>query len=88
MTISNIEFYRAKLLFKFVKKVQQAREQLINELVINLADDTIRQRRYRMLRQLNDYENQIIKKIQKFETNDITDFDIEFPVEYVVHRSA
>jgi hypothetical protein len=88
MTIGNIEFYRAKLLFKFTKMVQQAREQLANELFVNLADDTIRFRRYRMLEQLNSYENQIIKKIQKFNTDDIADFDIEFPVDYVINRSA
>lgn len=73
---SDIKFYKIKLLNNFLEKTNQARSRLLNELAINATDPTLYQRRLRMLTHLSEYEAQIIKKIQVFETDDPKDLSI------------
>jgi hypothetical protein len=73
----NVKYYKLVLLKDFLEKTHQARMQLFNELAIHAIDPVIYKRRFRMLTQLNQYEEQIIKKIQNFETTDASDMSID-----------
>lgn len=59
-----------------MQQTQQARQQLVDELAIHATDPVLYKRRFRMLAQLNQYEEQIIKKIQNFETLDAEDLSL------------
>ena len=88
---ANIKFYKIKIIKKLLHKTSQAREQLLNELIVNLTDPMIVKRRIRMLEHLNLYENQLISKIQNFETDnidDLTSVRVEDYIHAVMHRSA
>lgn len=86
---NNLKFYKIKLLTEFLKDTATARSQLLDELTVNATDSTIVKRRLRMLRHLSQYEDQIIKKIQDFETDDVEDFNsAKFEIDSVIHRSA
>lgn len=74
----NIDYYKIKILKKFLHETEQARASLLNELIINATDPVIYNRRFRMIRHLNQYEEQVIKKIQLFDTNDAKDFEIGY----------
>jgi len=69
----NTKFYKIKILKEFLAETAKARQALLNELITNATDPVIVKRRYRMLRHLALYENQIIEKIQNFETDNVTD---------------
>lgn len=87
----NIKFYKIKIIKKILAKINQTRIQLFDELVVNATDPTIVQRRIRMLKHLNLYENQLILKIQNFKTNDIDDlnkFDIQRYINLITNRST
>lgn len=73
----NTKFYKIKLLKQFLERTDLARKTLFNELIVNATDSTVYKRRFRMLRQLNDYETQVLKKIYDFDTDDIADLDLE-----------
>jgi hypothetical protein len=72
----NIKYYKIVLLKEFLEKTHQARMQLFDELSIHAIDPVVYKRRFRMLAQLNQYEEQIIKKIQNFDTLDTRDLTI------------
>ena len=72
MTI-NFDFYKLKLVQDTVQLVADARTKLLEELLIHASDPTIKMRRFRMLKQLSQFESQIIEKIWKFETDDHRD---------------
>lgn len=74
MTV-NIKYYKIKLIKKFLSNTTQARTNILNELVINATDPVIYKRRLRMLEHLSRYEQQIINKLQNFDTEDPRDFD-------------
>jgi len=87
----NTKFYKIKILKEFLAETANARQTLLDELIANATDPVIVKRRYRMLRHLALYENQIIEKIQNFETNDVTDITSCFDVvrlNYILNRSA
>jgi hypothetical protein len=69
--------------------IAKCRDRLLGDLV-SYAEDPVRySRRIRMLCQLSDYESQIIKKINQFETNDLADLNlalenIKFEIDRVV----
>ena len=91
MSIGNINYYKVKIIKKLLTKTNQARTQLLGELLVNATDPTIVQRRMRMLKHLNLYENQLLVKIQNFRTNDASDFDkfhIDFYIDLIIKRSA
>ena len=88
---SNVKFYKIKIIKKLLTKTNQARAQLLDELIVNASDPTIVQRRIRMLKHLNLYENQLIHKIQNFRTNEVSDLNliyIEHYVDLIINRSA
>ena len=72
MTI-NFDFYKLKLVQDTVQLVADARTKLLEELLIHASDSTIKMRRFRMLKQLSQFESQIIEKIWRFETDDHRD---------------
>ena len=94
----NIKFYKIKFIKEFNEKCDFERNQLINEMIDNATDPTIVKRRIRMLEQLAEYQVQIYKKIEAFETDDPHDYLIplhkgwrnKFPPEtvLVVHRGT
>jgi hypothetical protein len=87
----NIKFYKIKIIRKILAKTNQARAQLLDELTASATDPTIVQRRIRMLKHLNLYENQLISKIQNFKTNDVNDlntFNIDHYIGEIINRSA
>lgn len=88
---SNAKFYKIKIIKKLLTKTNRARTQLLDELIVNASDPTIVQRRIRMLKHLNLYENQLIDKIQNFKTNEVSDLNfiyIEHYVDLITNRSA
>ncbi len=89
----NVDFYKIRILKNFLQQTEQARTNLLNELIANATDPTIYKRRFRMLKQLNQYENLIIEKIQCFDTDDVTDFEIGYAnltagLKYILNKSA
>ena len=70
----NIKFYKIKFIKEFNEKCDFERNQLINEMIDNATDPTLVKRRIRMLEQLAEYQVQIYKKIEAFETDDPNDY--------------
>lgn len=95
---TNSKFYKIKFIKEFNEKCDFERQQLINEMIDNATDPTIVKRRIRMLEQLAEYQVQIYKKIEAFETDDPKDYLIpihkgwrqKIPLEtgLVVHRGT
>jgi hypothetical protein len=88
---SNINYYKIKIIKKLITKTNQARTQLLDELLVNATDPTIVKRRIRMLKHLNLYENQLLVKIQNFQTDDagdLNDFQIDLYIYIIINRSA
>ena len=86
-----IKFYKIKIIRKILAKTNQARTQLLDELTVSATDPTIVQRRVRMLKHLNLYENQLISKIQNFKTDDVNDlntFNVDYHIGEIINRSA
>lgn len=71
----NIKYYKIKLIKKFLSNTNQARTNILKELVTNATDPIIYKRRLRMLEHLSRYEQQIINKLRDFDTEDPRDFD-------------
>jgi hypothetical protein len=69
----NFDFYKLKLVQDTVQLVADARTKLLEELIIHASDPTIKMRRFRMLKQLSQFESQMIEKIWRFETDDHRD---------------
>ena len=74
----NDTFFKIRLLHAFLAETQKHRQILLDELVNNATDPTVRKRRFRMLSNLAVFEGSIIKKIQNFETDNIQDFFQEY----------
>lgn len=96
---TNTKFYKIKFIKEFNERCDWERNLLINEMIDNATDPTIVMRRFRMLQQLAEYQLQIYKKIEAFETDDPYDFQCiplqgrwrqKYPAEvtFVVHRGA
>jgi hypothetical protein len=87
----NIKFYKIKIIKEILTKFNQVRTQLLDELAVNATDPTIVQRRVRMLKHVNLYENQLIAKVQNFQTNDVNDlntFNVDYYIGEITNRSA
>ena len=87
----NIKFYKIKLIKKLLVCTEQIRNELFNELTIHATDPIIVKRRLRMIRHVNLYQNQLVEKIQNFETDNIDDlnkFDFLKNIKSIIHRSA
>lgn len=68
-------FYRTSLVFKISAYIQKKRTTLLEDLVAYTNDPVRYKRRIRMLIQLSAYEQDVLKKIRDFETNDPSDLD-------------
>ena len=73
---SNAKYYKIKIVKKFLTITNQARVNLLNELVVNATDPILYKRRLRMLEHLSQYECQILEKIRDFDTDDVQDFNV------------
>jgi hypothetical protein len=88
---SNIKLFKLDLVHSFLSESTSLKHQLLDELVIYATDPIIRTRRMRMLAQLCDYEAQILKKIENFQTDDPSDLNIHIfnsEIYHVCDRSA
>lgn len=94
---SNIKFYKLKLIKEFNEECEKSRQTLLDEMITYATDPIVYTRRMRMIQQLTEYQAQILKKIQNFETDDITDFENitrrwrhDYPCEifFIVDRSS
>jgi len=86
-----IKFYKIKLIKKLLLCTEQIRNELFNELTVHATNPIIVKRRLRMIRHVNLYQNQLIEKIQNFETDNIDDLnkiDFKNNIKYIIHRSA
>ena len=84
-------FLRLRLLKNFLTHSTKYKKTLLKELLSRASDPMIRMRRFRMLRQLCQYESQIIEKIEMLNTDNHSDFlqkSIEREIEFVVRRDA
>jgi hypothetical protein len=87
----SVKFFKIKLIKKLLKSTEQAKNQLLDELIINATDPTIIKRRLRMIKNLNSYESQLIEKIQQFNTddaNDLVEFETDKYIHHIINRSA
>lgn len=90
MTI-NFDFYKLKLVQDTVQLVADARTKLLEELIIHASDPTIKMRRFRILKQLSQFESQMIEKIWRFETDnhrDLLQIKLLDEIRSVVSRDA
>ena len=90
MTV-NFDFYKLKLVQDTIRLVADARSKLLDELLIHASDPTIKMRRFRMLKQLSQFESQMIEKIWRFKTNDLQDLlqiNVAGEIQSVVSRNA
>jgi hypothetical protein len=69
-----VKYYQLLAINSLVKESARQKKLLFDELVESATDDVIFKRRIRMLTQLNQFESQLLKKIQNFKTEDVTDF--------------
>lgn len=76
--LPNEKILKISLARDFLNKTSEARQDLLNELIIYATDPVIFKRRLRMLSQLAEYEAQILKKIQLFELDNLDDFTLQF----------
>ena len=76
--LPNEKILKISLARDFLNETSEARQDLLNELIIYATDPVIFKRRLRMLSQLAEYEAQILKKIQLFELDNLDDFTLQF----------
>jgi hypothetical protein len=74
MPTTNQLFFQLIALKSFLDKSAILKNKLLEELIANATNPTIRMRRFRMLEQLSVYEHQIIQKIELLETDEPFDF--------------
>jgi len=87
-------FYRTRLIFKISTYIQKNRSKLLEDLVAYTKDPVRYKRRLRMLIQLAEYEQNILKKIRDFETHNVDDLnqsvlgDLIVEVDSIVDKSS
>jgi len=70
----NHKFEKLSAIDLLISESITIKQALINELIDAATDDIVFMRRVRMLRQLSEYEHQIIKKIYRFDTDNVNDY--------------
>ena len=70
----NILFYKTCVINKFFSRTEIARKQLLYELTAHSQDPVIFMRRIRMLKQLADFESQMVTKINNFNADSQQDY--------------
>jgi hypothetical protein len=68
-------FYKTRLIYKSLTLITEKRTELLQDLVAYTTDPVRYARRIRMLTQLSQYEQELIPKIDNFESQDTVDFD-------------
>lgn len=87
----NLKFYKIKILKNFLQHTNEARSLLLDELITNATDSVLYTRRFRMLEHLAQYENQIIKKIQNFDTDNVEELELKHLInglQLILNKSA
>ena len=86
-------FYKTRLIYQISQYIATQRLGLLEDLVAYSKDPVRYQRRIRMLVQLSEYEQQTLKKIINFETNDEHDIgnyegleQLKYEVDILVNR--
>jgi hypothetical protein len=88
---NSIKFYKIKKIKNITEHINRCRNTLLDEFVANATDPIIVKRRIRFLKHLNLYENQLIAKVQNFETDnldDLNNFEYKAHIEYILNRCA
>ena len=89
--IDNSKLIKLSMIEDFLNLIHQSKQLLFNELIIYACDPVLVNRRIRMLSQLAKYESQVLDKIKSFESDDITDYTIEYfkqEIGHVCNRSS
>jgi hypothetical protein len=88
-------FYKTRLIYQISQYIADHRQTLLEDLVAYSKDPVRYSRRIRMLTQLAEYEQQILKKINNFETNDEEDISkhhaltqLKLEVDVLVNRNS
>lgn len=86
-------FHKTKLIYKISTYIAEKRKIVLRDLVAYTADTVRYSRRMRTLKQLAQYEHDLLVKIQNFETDEINDFEnainfIKFEIESVIDTNA
>jgi len=86
-------FYKTKLIFKMLTYIANKRKIVLRDLVAYTADPVRSSRRMRTLKQLAQYEYDLVVKIQNFETAEASDFEtavnfIKFEIDSVIDSNA
>jgi hypothetical protein len=71
---TNIKFYKLKFIKEFNECCDRQRQTIMQELIDNATDPVVFKRRIRMLEHLAEYQVQIYKKLETFETDDPYDY--------------
>lgn len=69
----NIDFFKLQAVFQILNQIFEAKQILLDELVVQASDPVIYNRRFRMISQLSQYESEIVNKLQEFQTDDPKD---------------
>lgn len=86
-------FYKTKLIFKMSTYIADKRKIVLRDLVAYTADPVRSSRRMRTLKQLAQYEHDMLVKIQNFETDETNDVEnaidfIKFEIDSVIDSNA
>lgn len=73
MAVNNL-YYRLWITQEFMSQMQKAMSVIQQELVANALDSVKVKRRFRMLKQLGEYQTQILDKIPALVSDDAQDF--------------
>ncbi len=68
------KFYKILAINCLIDESSKIKQELFNEILVHGSDSIIFMRRFRMLRQLSDFEEQMTNKIYQFKTNDHKDY--------------
>jgi hypothetical protein len=72
---TNSNYYQAWAINELVNCIDTKRKELLFELVSNANNPVVFKRRCRMIKQLCTFESQIITKINRFNTNNLQDYE-------------
>ena len=76
MNATNLAYLQNRVLYKSLKKIQEAKSQVLTELIAYTDDPVRYKRRLRFLKELVIYEKRLIENFENFDSdNPIQDFD-------------
>lgn len=71
--MNSIKFAKTKLIFDLCNYISEKRNSLLEDLVAYTEDPVRYSRRIRMLKQLAQYEQSMLEKVEQFDTRDDSD---------------